>query len=500
MRVLWKSRLFRISRKWYFDFDSSHTISQYSNLLLKTIATFSLTFAVTVLATSVFSPVTTLNATDVTINADVSHGAYTLSLSVDKNVTLDLNPTVTGVMSVDNTTVTTNTTSPSGYKLYLGMNSNTNDLIHSTDNTLRISSVSGTFDDAAALSSNSSWGYAISSDASTIADDNDFDDAYITGSSITPNANKFAAVPANTDPLQLIAETNHPNTTTADDLDVYYGVLANYATHTGTYTNQVQYTAIADNGASHGLYISPEQTPAIDGGDTLTVTTTLYSTATTINSNVYLLTATELANVHNDTPISAYNNKKLTCSRDTTAPTLTLSCTSIAAPIGNYFIYVDVPDYGEYYETAFNYVNQTFFTITKMQEMTPEICNAVTTPVVGAQYEDTTGAYAGNPNFVPTRVLLDDRLSDGQRISYTVRKLADGKCWMTENLRLTNTTLTSDDSNVPAGTTVTIPASSTANWCSTNSSACDDQLMTMNAFDAASGGDPNHPEYGTYYN
>ena len=69
MRVLWKSRLFRVPRRWYFDFDSSHTVSQYSNLLLKTIATFSLTFAVTVLATSVFSPVTTLNATDVTISA-----------------------------------------------------------------------------------------------------------------------------------------------------------------------------------------------------------------------------------------------------------------------------------------------------------------------------------------------------------------------------------------------------------------------------------------------
>lgn len=43
--------------------------------------------------------------------------------------------------------------------------------------------------------------------------------------------------------------------------------------------------------------------------------------------------------------------------------------------------------------------------------------------------------------------------------TYTVKKLADGNCWMTENLKIANKTLTSDDSDLPSGTTWTVPAS-----------------------------------------
>ena len=44
--------------------------------------------------------------------------------------------------------------------------------------------------------------------------------------------------------------------------------------------------------------------------------------------------------------------------------------------------------------------------------------------------------------------------------TYTVKKLADGNCWMTENLRIAGKTLTADDSDLPSGTTWTVPASS----------------------------------------
>lgn len=42
---------------------------------------------------------------------------------------------------------------------------------------------------------------------------------------------------------------------------------------------------------------------------------------------------------------------------------------------------------------------------------------------------------------------------------YTVKKLADGNVWMTENLRLINKTISSTDSNLPSGETYTVPAS-----------------------------------------
>ena len=63
--------------------------------------------------------------------------------------------------------------------------------------------------------------------------------------------------------------------------------------------------------------------------------------------------------------------------------------------------------------------------IQKMQDMTANICNSVTTGTTGELYD--------------TR---DESI-------YTVAKLKDGKCWMTQNLRLAlNRTLTPSDSNV----------------------------------------------------
>lgn len=53
--------------------------------------------------------------------------------------------------------------------------------------------------------------------------------------------------------------------------------------------------------------------------------------------------------------------------------------------------------------------------------------------------------------------------------TYTVAKLADGQCWMTQNLllgdsKLTNRTLTSDNTNLPSGETFNLPASNAAGF------------------------------------
>ena len=71
--------------------------------------------------------------------------------------------------------------------------------------------------------------------------------------------------------------------------------------------------------------------------------------------------------------------------------------------------------------------HKTIFDISYMQEMTFEICDATPTPTafVGP---DSTQINVD----VPETVLVDSR--DGSE--YLVRKLADGKCWMSENLRL----------------------------------------------------------------
>ena len=61
----------------------------------------------------------------------------------------------------------------------------------------------------------------------------------------------------------------------------------------------------------------------------------------------------------------------------------------------------------------------------------PTLCAEATTPNVSATELDTTGIHAGDTDYVPSITMVDKR--DGQ--SYNVRKLADGNCWMTDNLR-----------------------------------------------------------------
>ena len=100
----------------------------------------------------------------------------------------------------------------------------------------------------------------------------------------------------------------------------------------------------------------------------------------------------------------------------------------------------------------------TFDNIANMQDMTPEVCAATTTPNRTATALDTDGSHHGDQNYVPTKTLIDTRDNN----TYTVSKLADGKCWMTQNLRIINKTITPADSDVT--TSYTIPASSLSSF------------------------------------
>ena len=63
-------------------------------------------------------------------------------------------------------------------------------------------------------------------------------------------------------------------------------------------------------------------------------------------------------------------------------------------------------------------------------------------------------ACKGKP-YVSGSVLTDPR--DGN--TYTVKELKDGQCWMTQNLRIAGTTITSENSNLPTGVSYEIPES-----------------------------------------
>ena len=104
------------------------------------------------------------------------------------------------------------------------------------------------------------------------------------------------------------------------------------------------------------------------------------------------------------------------------------------------------------------------FTISNMQQMTPTICKNTTTPKEESTTLDTDGSYRGDDNYVPTKTLTDTRDNN----TYTVSKLADGKCWMTQNLRIINKIITPQDSDVTSN--YTIPISSISGFSSYDTS------------------------------
>ena len=142
-----------------------------------------------------------------------------------------------------------------------------------------------------------------------------------------------------------------------------------------------------------------------------------------------------------------------------------------------------------------------------------EVCNRL-----------TTAPTDGTANLSSVSAFTDSRDSN----TYAIAKLADGKCWMIENLRLDNSaTLTIANTNKPLndGTNVTLKHNyadtetyntlsasqdpTTTAWCNSNSTSCDDQSMlftgnTTNRASYETGATMTNSasiySYGNYYN
>lgn len=123
--------------------------------------------------------------------------------------------------------------------------------------------------------------------------------------------------------------------------------------------------------------------------------------------------------------------------------------------------------------------SDAFFRIENMQDMTQEICQAATTPNITSKIFDTDGTHVGDANYIPKTTLFDAR--DDK--AYEVQKLADGSCWMAQDLvfdsagrRLTpaNSDVTENitmPSGEDSGTRVTYPANNETSMIYTRSTA-----------------------------
>ena len=117
-----------------------------------------------------------------------------------------------------------------------------------------------------------------------------------------------------------------------------------------------------------------------------------------------------------------------------------------------------------------------------MQDMSAATCwNSDKFTAIGTPYGQAT--------------LVDTR--DGNTRTYTVARLPDGYCWMTQNLNLgTNTaiTLTSNDTDLEEGTTFTLPASDPTDFSTTASEANYNKATVLNDMTI-----PNYTVNGTTY-
>ena len=240
---------------------------------------------------------------------------------------------------------------------------------------------------------------------------------------------------------------------------VTIGANVTNAKAAGAYQNTLELTAIANP-------LSVDYSLSFDGNSTGTVTGLPSTMEASSVASSYTFT------IPNDVPttsVAGYAFKEWNTAADGSGDSynpgddFTVSADDIAGTDQVlYAIWMPVP---------------AFFTITYMQDMTPEVCASATTPdatVLGDEAKaDTTGAHNGDTNYVPETTLIDYRGINGtgkasrpatgtNQVSYKVRKLADGNCWMTQNLKLTlSTSATLEVGTFTGGTASWKPNSTT---------------------------------------
>ena len=170
--------------------------------------------------------------TSTTVSSAIS--AVITLLTSSGTVTLDSIPTGGGVQTIASDTVTVSTNDSAGYVLKLNETAAASALT-SGGNT--IPATAGTFATPIAEAVNT-WGYRVDNLGTFGAGPT----SPVLNTAISGTV-KFAAVPATASPqtLKTTAVTASNDTTT-----VWYGVAVSTATPSGTYTNSVTYTALAN--------------------------------------------------------------------------------------------------------------------------------------------------------------------------------------------------------------------------------------------------------------
>ena len=428
---------------------SGLTLRGHQRWIVSVVSVFLLAFVTAFVASSVFSPQNTTNAD--TLYFNVTGSDYTTSVKSADNIVINMKATPSGNVAIAHDTVTTVTDNPDGYQLYFSMDqladydaTHPGNALYKDGNTTASQMLKPTTAAASApaVLDGNTWGFAIPTGQTGVPSTmNNFDSAY---SDTSASMNKFAFTPLRSSAVKVQERSGSPTTTEGDNLEIYYGVKANLAVDPGQYTGTVNYFVVSDTSISSFDTIAVNPTViSPNGGENLTIVTSLHTN--------YAFTSSDI-NVTITSKTDSSNSKACTINGiNADTGNVTISCVAPALLTGDYEVEVEIPSYGKDWtaDLTVSSAPATFWNITYMQEMTADVCNNVTTPSRTAGEEDTNGSHAGDAAYVPTRVLYDWRGKDGtgsitnkvapsssNAQTYTIRKLADGNCWMTENLNL----------------------------------------------------------------
>ena len=328
-------------------------------------------------------------------NAAMVDDQHYVSLSVS-NADLSFMPAAGSLADSKQVGATVSTNVPGGAKLYLSTADDTNALYKDGDTSS--AAIQPTSDNTTlANMPTNTWGYSLD------------------------NTN-FQAVPTS-DSAALIANVDGSSTgatsggVTSATIPVYYGAKVDSSLPAGTYTNRVVYSAIgtiAINISSVTVSVDGEAVDNLQvGNDNTIVVTTDLMTSELGTPRVYYATTnpsgtTECGNVSVAKNSQGYMTITCTATPSVAATGVTLHITQGSSGDWKWGDFtVDLPNI----VTSQHAMSE----ISTMQEMTPEFCASVTMESPGN-----------------TARLQDTR--DGKY--YWVAKLADGNCWMTQNLEL----------------------------------------------------------------
>ena len=366
------------------------------------------------------------------ITAEVD-GTHYVTLSAP-DVTFSINPTDSAQLSKQSINVSVETNAPGGADLYLSMANNTNALHLNGDTTSAAPAIKATASSVAANSlPANTWGY--STDDQT-----------------------YSAVPTNnSDPALLAAVdgstvgSNAGGVITAS-IPVYYAANVDTSIPAGSYSNRLAYSAVVDGGIITNATLTKIE---IDGAEvdimqpevenTLEVTTNLM-TNTYGTPRVYLETTNPAGYQECGSVVVGRN--------DSGYMTITCKVTPTQAATGVTLHIVPKGSSDDRFCTDGTYIPGTSdceagewkwgSLVVDLPDITPPPI-----PLLEQTYmQDMTPGGCAISNEGDTKRLIDKR--DGKY--YWVAKLADGNCWMTQNLDLdlNGRTLTTADSDVSA--------------------------------------------------